>query len=621
VGQGSRRYGWSCVVLIASVLAIAAARASAYPGKVDTGSPQNEMRQRMNLERIRLHQIGMRSRDHGWSVRGVHGRAPGTNDGIVVAAAGQRLDRGPTAPSVTPCVDENHAGETDRTRAKPVRFALPLSDGKPADGGDVTTSSMPPSGAVPSSGSTTPVVPMSTAFAYYPPGDLDPHDAAHGRKGDRTVYLPNIIFPLQLAPDQHPHMNSQIWGHGGSGWNGQGGAGGGECDPINYDPMQQRDTYCEVRAWSMPMCPGGTGHQGQDIRPPTCKNNAWNVVAVVDGMITQVTANTTVRLKGADGTDYFYLHMHPQSITVKVGQTVKQGDVLGRVSSYMDADPNGTTIHLHFQVRQTIRVAGKIMSVYVPPFTSLIAAYRKAKGLDSGIGADGNLIVDPQREITAPTTTSAQNTSSATSDTAPPVTAPATPPASTSPTTPTQQPSTATPPDQSASSPQAPGSAPSDTTTPPTPSSAPQPPSAPSATAPAAPTVSPPSAPSAPPPTAASPPAPPAMPPAPVTAPAAPPSGPTPSTSPASSSPASTPPPSPQVPASAPSSAPQPSGAPASSNPTTGTLPQAAAPQASAPPAAASPPQTTPNPAASSSQSWWQKAWNGAKNLLNSHGK
>jgi murein DD-endopeptidase MepM/ murein hydrolase activator NlpD len=313
--------------------------------------------------------------------------------------------RTPPTPPLQSCLDEQRTfGNNDTARFDLVRCALPRS----ADTTPATTSSVNTDSAVSPTDvgtrSTTqrnqPVVDLG--FAYYPPGDLDPHDASRGRKGDRKVYLPNIIFPLRLAPDQHPHMNSQIWGHGGSGYGGKGGTGGSECDPINYDPMLQRDTYCEIRSWSMPMCPGGTGHQGQDIRPPTCKNNAWEVVAVVDGIITQVTSNTTVRLKGADGTDYWYLHMHPQSITVKVGQSVKQGDVLGRVSSYMDGDPNGTTTHLHFQVRQTIRVDRKILSVYVPGYTSLIAAYRKAKGLDPGIGPDGNLIVDARFEIGAP---------------------------------------------------------------------------------------------------------------------------------------------------------------------------------------------------------------------------
>jgi hypothetical protein len=330
----------------------------------------------------------------------------------------------PPVPPARSCVSDGQTfGDSDPPRVDLVRCALPRStDTTTASTSSPNTSTTqasptgaPQQGTVGTTQPTTSAVSQATpsstthgnqpavdlGFAYYPPGDLDSHDANRGRKGDRKVYLPNITFPLRLAADQHPHMNSQIWGHGGSGWDGKGEAGGSECDPVNYDPMLQRDTYCEIRTWAMPMCPGGTGHQGQDIRPPTCKDNSWEVVAVVDGIITQVTSNTTVRLKGADGTDYWYLHMHPQSITVKVGQSVKQGDVLGHVSKYMDGDPNGTTMHLHFQVRQTIRVDGKILSVYVPGYASLIAAYRKAKGLDPGIGPDGNLIVDARFEIGA----------------------------------------------------------------------------------------------------------------------------------------------------------------------------------------------------------------------------
>jgi murein DD-endopeptidase MepM/ murein hydrolase activator NlpD len=325
-----------------------------------------------------------------------------------LAFRGGSVFRAPPAPPLQSCLGEQQS-LGDPARFDLVRCALPRStDTTAATTSSVntgTTQASPTSAGTPASTAhgNQPVIDLE--FAYYPPGDLDPHDANRGRKGDRKVYLPNIIFPLRLAPDEHPHLNSQIWGHGGSGYDGKGGTGGSECDPVNYDPMLQRDTYCEIRTWAMPMCPGGTGHQGQDIRPPTCKDNAWEVVAVVDGIITQVTSNTTVRLKGADGTDYWYLHMHPQSITVKVGQSVKQGDVLGHVSKYMDGDPNGTTVHLHFQVRQTIRVDGKVLSVYVPGYTSLIAAYRKAKGLDPGIGPDGNLIVDARFEIGAPNAT------------------------------------------------------------------------------------------------------------------------------------------------------------------------------------------------------------------------
>lgn len=209
-----------------------------------------------------------------------------------------------------------------------------------------------------------------------------------------------MIFPLRLGPGQHAHMNSQIWGYGGGGYNGKGEAGGSECDPRNYDPMAQRDNFCEVRGWSMPLCPSGVGHQGQDIRPPTCKDNAWEAVAVEDGTITYVSSNTTVRLKAKDGTVYEYLHMHPASIAVKQGQSVKQGDVLGRVSKYMNGT-RSTTYHLHFNVRQLIKVGTKVLDVYVPPFPSLIAAYRQAKGLGPSVDADGNLIVDPRYEIGA----------------------------------------------------------------------------------------------------------------------------------------------------------------------------------------------------------------------------
>jgi murein DD-endopeptidase MepM/ murein hydrolase activator NlpD len=335
----------------------------------------------------------------------------------------RRVDQ---APSVLDgCSGDERTPDGDQVLPLPVLCALPRSTDKPSPPAP-NTSVVPPQ---PAPAGNQPG--QAPGFAYYSPGALDPQDPGNGRTGDRFVYAPNIIFPLRLAAGQQAYMNSQIWGHGGDGWNGKGEAGGSECDPINYDAMHQRDTYCEVRNWSMPMCPGGSGHQGQDIRPPTCKDNAWEAVAVVDGIITEVTANTTVRLHGADGTDYFYLHLHPQSIAVNAGQAVKQGDVLGRVSKYFGGDPNGTTLHLHFQVRQTIAVDGRPLSVYVPPYASLIAAYRKAKGLDPGIGPDGNLIVDPQLEIVA-TAASAQSptvpASPAPTSPAPIVSGPAPPP-------------------------------------------------------------------------------------------------------------------------------------------------------------------------------------------------
>ena len=440
--------------------------------------------------------------------------------------------------------------------------ALDLCTGKgDAQSDDVSARLEPVLCTLPTPQPQTPPTPPteSPGFAYYPPGDLDPNDGNRGRKDDRKIYLPNIIFPLKLAAGQHPHMNSQIWGRGGSGYDGKGAAGGSECDPVNYDPLKQRDTYCETRTWEMPLCPGGTGHQGQDIRPPTCKNNTWEAVAVVAGTITKVTSNTTVQLKGADGTDYFYLHMYPQSIKVKAGAKVKQGDVLGRVSNYMEGKPNGTTTHLHFQVRQTIKVDGKILSVYVPPYSSLIAAYRKDKGLNAGIGTDGNLIVDAQLEIEAPK---------------PPTPSPAPPQENPPPAPPpAPQPQQPTPPPPAPQQPTPPAQPPTPAPTPQQP--APQPPT------PQQPT-------------------PPAQPPAPAPAP----EQPAPQPPPAPQQP--TPPAQPPAPAPAPEQ-PAPSRPPAPIPPSPGPGPQQA-------PSPGQQPTTTPLPswlqkALDTAKSWWNNAW------------
>lgn len=267
--------------------------------------------------------------------------------------------------------------------------------GEPTTGEGPTAPEKPPA-----TGGGSHTDPAQAGFAYYPPGDLFERDTGRGR-ADRYVYMPDIIFPLKLGDGLFPHMNSQIWGYGGGGYGGKGAAGGSENDPRNFDPMKQRDNYCEIRSWDMPLCPGGAGHQGQDIRPPSWKDNHWEVVAVADGQIVNVTTNTTVQLKANDGTDYYYLHMHPKSITVKTGAKVKQGQVLGKVSRYMGGKV-GTSLHLHLQVRQRVRVGDKTLQVYVPTFPSLIAALRRAKGLDPGIDADGNLMVDAGLEIGAP---------------------------------------------------------------------------------------------------------------------------------------------------------------------------------------------------------------------------
>jgi len=116
-------------------------------------------------------------------------------------------------------------------------------------------------------------------FAYYPAGLLSPSHSGTGRVGDNYVYAPGIRFPLEHAP---AYLNSQVYGIGGLH-----GAKGSLCDQRNY-AYPWRDNYCEKRSWNMPLCSGGKGHQGVDIRPATCEKKRHYAVAVERGIITYI---------------------------------------------------------------------------------------------------------------------------------------------------------------------------------------------------------------------------------------------------------------------------------------------------------------------------------------------
>ncbi len=194
-------------------------------------------------------------------------------------------------------------------------------------------------------------------FSFHPPGDLIA-GSGDGRADD-VVYAPTMLFPTQQFP---AFANSQVYMNGG-----YLGPGGGQCDAVNYS-YPWRDNYCETRSWEMPLCPSGTGHQGQDIRGATCEKDVHPVVAAENGTITNV-GSYSVYLTAADGTRFDYLHM--SNVQVTVGQNVARGDVLGMVSNEFGGTP--TTIHLHFNIRQNVVGVG---TVYVPPYSSLVNAYQ-----------------------------------------------------------------------------------------------------------------------------------------------------------------------------------------------------------------------------------------------------
>src|SRR5690242_14735552 len=104
-------------------------------------------------------------------------------------------------------------------------------------------------------------VAAAAPFTYEPSGQLAP-GSGKGRP-DVRVYAPGILFPFEKGP---AFANSQVWGHGGN----EGPGNTSQCDAVNFT-YPWHDNYCETRDWDMPLCPGGHGHQGQDIRAADCK--------------------------------------------------------------------------------------------------------------------------------------------------------------------------------------------------------------------------------------------------------------------------------------------------------------------------------------------------------------
>ncbi|HEY8074711.1 MAG TPA: M23 family metallopeptidase [Labilithrix sp.] len=200
-------------------------------------------------------------------------------------------------------------------------------------------------------------------FAYDPPGQLV--DGSGKGRVDTNVYAPGIRYPMESGP---AYANSQVWGHGGT----SGPTNSDQCDAENFQ-YPWHDNYCETRDYSMPLCPAGTGHQGQDNRAADCKKDVHTTVAVVDGTITSI-GSYSVYLTRDDGVRFDYLHM--SNLLVNVGDKVKQGQAIGKVSNHFGTST--TTVHLHFNIFENVKGVG---SVYVPPYTSLIEAYQTLMGL------------------------------------------------------------------------------------------------------------------------------------------------------------------------------------------------------------------------------------------------
>ncbi|WP_022701454.1 M23 family metallopeptidase [Oceanicaulis alexandrii] len=199
--------------------------------------------------------------------------------------------------------------------------------------------------------------------SFMPPGDLTPGSGSG--QTEQINYAPQMRFPLEAG---QAYANSQVYGHGG-----YLGPGGGQCDAANY-AYAWRDNFCETRSYSAPLCPSGTGHQGQDIRPATCQDAVHWAVAADDGVITSV-GSYSVRLMSETGVRYTYLHLERDSLQVEPGDTVNKGERLGFVSNEFGGTP--TTIHLHFEIKMALETPHGLQNVNVPPYVALVDSYQQ----------------------------------------------------------------------------------------------------------------------------------------------------------------------------------------------------------------------------------------------------
>jgi len=260
---------------------------------------------------------------------------------------------------------------------------------------------------------------LSPTFTYHRPGDILPGSGMKGRSGhpDYTVYS-KMRFPLAEAPAFANSQSFMNWGDCDQTGRVQIGRLGNTAlyrcrvnnlpliadESANY-AYPWRDNFCEHRYFFVGECPGGLGHQGQDIRPSSCKQRIeganrcepyqHDVVAVRDGMVLRapgeiafhiVTNSVNERVR------FRYLHMFPKHLDqdgVLSGRAVREGELIGKVGNYNRRE-RATTYHLHFDMQ----VPTKYGWVFVNPYMSLVAAYeRQIEGRGRELRADGTPIV------------------------------------------------------------------------------------------------------------------------------------------------------------------------------------------------------------------------------------
>ncbi len=243
-------------------------------------------------------------------------------------------------------------------------------------------------------------------FTFYSPGDLIENTGWRKMPGrvDYHVYA-RMRFPIAFAPAYVKSQSFMPWGDcyrtGMIGRMGQKGApyqcrvNGqplvfDESAPVNFT-YPWRDNFCEQRDFLVGQCPGGYGHQGEDIRPAQCVLASAEanrclpyqdyVAAAHDGVIRRMPGNLGAYIVVNNENEHVrfrYLHMNPKFMDndgVLNGRRVSEGEIIGKVANWGDYE-NGTSYHIHFN----IQVFTSVGWVWVNPYMTLVAAYERLIG-------------------------------------------------------------------------------------------------------------------------------------------------------------------------------------------------------------------------------------------------
>jgi len=235
----------------------------------------------------------------------------------------------------------------------------------------------------------------SSDFTYRPSGDIIANSGfrKQGGRPDPTAYS-QIRFPLERTP---AFVHSQSFRNRRSSEKSDDLAGGNTRYPW-------QDNFCESRSFGVGQCPGGFGHQGEDIRPAPCPASGeanfdlcdpkrQAIVAVRDGVVIRSLKQQAATLQINTRNEHIrfrYMHMNPATMDadgILNGRRVEEGEKIGVVSNYLD-HPNGTTRHLHFDVQVFTRDGW----LWVNPYVTLISAYERlirGRGREVGLELAG----------------------------------------------------------------------------------------------------------------------------------------------------------------------------------------------------------------------------------------